>query len=124
VTEGVTVALGVGLGQRPVVEIIKSHPLPKLPTSPAASSKIQRFQTPLAFVPLKAESAEAPPAGGAGAGAGQVSGSGATPTRLVGLNDPVVNVAPVMLAAAASSRVIVMPVTSPPPPQSDMMTAL
>ena len=75
-------------------------------------------------MPLKTDSAEAPPAGGAGAGAGHVSGSGATPTRLVGLNVPVTRVAPVKSAAAASSSVIVMPVTSPPPPQSDMMTAL
>ena len=75
----------------------------------------------MGLVPLKTESGARPEA--AGAGAGQVSGSGASPTRLVGLNVPVTKVAPVMLAAAASSRVRVIPATSPPPPTSDMMTA-
>src|SRR6267143_2514603 len=121
---GLTLGLGVGVPQPAPVVMFRVHPPLMLPTSPAASSKTQRFQVPLALVPLKAESAEAPPAGGAGAGAGQVSGSGATPTRLVGLNVPVTNVAPVMLAAAASSSVSVTPVMSPPPPQSDMMMAL
>ena len=70
---------------------------------------------------MKIERGEAPEA--AGAGAGQVSGSGASPTRLVGLNVPVTKVAAVILLAAASSRVRSMPATSPPPPTSDIMTA-
>jgi hypothetical protein len=75
----------------------------------------------LAFVPLKTESAEAPVA--AGAGAGHVSGSGADPTRLVGLNDPLTSVAPVIKLAAKSAKKSVMLVTSLVPPTSDMITA-
>ena len=72
-------------------------------------------------MPLKTEKGEAPEA--TGAGAGQVSGSGASPTRLVGLNVPLTNVAPVMGEAAPSLKKRVMFVTSSPPPTSDIMMA-
>lgn len=78
----------------------------------------------MAFVPLKTESAEAPPdGGGAGAGAGHGSGS-EPPTRLVGLNVPPANVVPDMAVAAASSSVRLMLVTTVSAPTSDIMTAL
>ena len=77
----------------------------------------------MGFVPLKTERGEAPEA--AGAGAGQVSGSGARPTRLVGLNVPVVKPAAGILVAAASSSVRFTPGsgTAVLPPTSDIMTA-
>jgi hypothetical protein len=75
----------------------------------------------LGLVPLKTDRAEPPE--GAGAGAGHVSGSGAAPTRLVGLNVPVTNVAVLMLVAAASSSVRFTPETELPLPTSDIMMA-
>lgn len=72
-------------------------------------------------MPLKTESSELPE--GAGAGTGQVSGSGWFPSKLVGLNVPVVNNAPVMLAGAASSSVSITPMMSSLPPTSDIRMA-